>query len=333
VKRFVSITGRLLLRVAIGLVCLLCMLALFFFPPVPRWLGAALAIGFAAGMLVLRLRAKAPTVALRYFCIAALLVLLAWLVIQPTHRRPWAKSQSVMPGADFDGDRVTVRSIRRTVYAANDGYEVMHYDRTYDLDELKSVWLGVQHFAGWEGVAHAFVSFGFANGDYLAISIEARRREDERYSALAGLFKQFGVIYVVGDEREIIGHRALADEGPLYLFPIHADRRQMRDMLVSMLRRANGLAEEPEFYNTLTNNCTTNILDSFNQIAPIHISPYSPRIVFPGYSGDMAYDQGLIQTDEPFSQFKARAHINEVAKSAVESEEFSRSIRAQFGRN
>lgn len=330
VKRFVSIVGSLLLRVVVGLVCLWCMLALFFYPALPRWLGALLAVAFAAGVLFVRLRAKSPTVAIRYFFAAALLVLLAWLVIRPTREQPWSKSQAVMPTAEFDADHVTVRNIRRTLRPGTDDCEVLHYDRAYKLDELESVWLGVQQFAGWEGVPHAFVSFGFDNGDYLAISIEARRRPDERYSALAGFFKQFGLIYVVGDEREVIGHRALADEGPLYLFPIHADRHQMRAMLVSMLGQANRLVEEPEFYNTLTNNCTTNILGSFNQIAPIHISPYSPRVVFPGYSGDIAYDQGLIQTDEPFSQFKARAHINEVAKSAVESEDFSQRIRVQF---
>ncbi|MBL7042849.1 MAG: DUF4105 domain-containing protein [Pirellulaceae bacterium] len=331
-RRFASITGRLLLCGAVGFVSLWCILALSFFPPVPRWLGALLALGFAAGMLALKLRLKDAGAALRYFCIAALSVLLAWLLVQPTHQRPWSKKHAIMPRAVFDGDRVTVRNIRRTIQAASGDCEVQHRDQVYELDELDSVWLGVQHFAAWKGVAHTFVSFGFTDGDYLAISIESRRREGERFSALAGLFKQFGVIYVVGDEQEIIGHRALADEGPLYLFPIHADRQQMRDMLVSMLRRANRLAEQPEFYNTLTNNCTTNILESFNQIAPIHISPYSPRIVFPGYSGDVAYDQGLIAADEPFSECKARAHINEVARAAAASEDFSQRIRAQFGR-
>ncbi len=277
-------------------------------------------------------RVKDPGRALKYFCIAALLVVLAWLAIQPTHQQPWSKSHAFMPMADFDGDRVTVHNIRRMVQASGGHYEVRRDERIYELNELESVWLGVQHFASWQGVAHTFVSFGFTDGDYLAVSIEARRREGERYSALAGLFKQFGVIYVFGDEREIIGRRALADEGPLYLYPIHADRQQMRAMLVSMLHRANRLAEEPEFYNTLTNNCTTNILESFNQIAPIHISPYSPRIVFPGYSGDVAYDQRLIDTDEPFHQFKPRARINEVAKAAAEAEGFSQKIRARIGR-
>jgi len=332
VRRFASIAGRLLLCGAVGFVSLWCILALFFYPPVPRWLGVLLATGFAAGMLGLKLRVKDAATSLRYFCIAALLVLLAWLLVQPTHQRPWSKMHAIMPEAEFDGDFVTVHNIRRTVYAANSDYEVQHYDRVCELEELESVWLGIQHFAGWKGVAHTFVSFGFRDGDYLAISIESRRREGERYSALGGLFRQFGVIYVVGDEREVIGHRALADEGPLYLFPIHADRQQMRDMLVSMLRRANRLAEQPEFYNTLTNNCTTNILESFNQIAPIHISPYSPRIVFPGYSGDVAYDQGLLDTDEPFSRIKARAHINEVARAEAASKDFSQEIRAQFGR-
>ena len=327
VRRFASIAGRLLLCGAVGFVSLWCILALFFYPPVPRWLGALLATGFATGMLGLKLRVKDAATSLRYFCVAALLVLLAWLHVEPTHQRPWSQEHAIMPKADFDGDCVTVHNIRRTVQATSGDYEVLHRDQTFELGKLESAWLGVQHFAGWKGVAHTFVSFGFKDGDYLAISIESRRCEGDGYSALAGLFKQFGVIYVVGDERTIIGRRALADEGPLYLFPIQADRQQMRDMLVSMLRRANRLAEQPEFYNTLTNNCTTNILESFNQIAFIYISPYSPRIILPGYSGDVAYDQGLIAADRPFSQIKARSHINEVAKATAGSEDFSKRIR------
>lgn len=332
VKRLASTAGRLLLYGTVGAVCLWCILALFFYPPLPRWLGALLGVVFAAGMVVTKRRVKDPRCVLKFFGIAALSVVLAWLAIRPTHEQPWSAGHAIMPTAEFDGDQVTLHNIRWTVHTADSEPEVRYSDRTYELDDLESVWLGVQHFASWEGVAHTFVSFGFTDGRYLAVSIEARRCEGERYSALAGLFKQFGVIYVVGDEREIIGRRALAEEGPLYLYPIHADRQQMQAMLVSVLRRANRLAEEPEFYNTLTNNCTTNILDSFNQIAPIHISPYSPRIVFPGYSGDVAYDQRLIDTDKPFHELKAAARIDEAARAAAEASDFSQKIREQFGR-
>jgi hypothetical protein len=237
-----------------------------------------------------------------------------------------------MPHAEIGEDRVTIRRIRRTIYEPDGRYAVAYHDRSYRLDELESVWLGVQHFASWEGVAHTFVSFGFEGGDYLAISVESRRREGEAFSPLAGLFKQYGLIYIVGDEREVIGQRALFSSDPIYLYPIKARREQIRAMFLTMLHRANRLAEQPEFYNTLTNNCANNIVRSFNQIAPLHISPYSPRIIFPGYSGRLAYDQGLIDTAEPFENLQARARINDAARAAAQAEDFSERIRAALNR-
>ena len=329
-KRFVTIAGRLPLYVAVGIAWLWCVLALSFYPLAPRWLGAVFAVGFGAGTTCLLWRVKDRGLALRYFCVAALVVLLAWMVIQPTHDRTWSRMQTVMPRAEFNGDRITIRNIRNTVYGEDGDYEVQHYDQTFELSELESVWFGVHHFLFWKGVAHTFISFGFKDGNYLAISVESRRREGEGFSSLAGLFKQYGLIYIIGDERDVIGRRSLYGKDPIYLYPIKANRKQMRAMLLLMLRRADRLAKEPEFYNTLTNNCASNIVESFNQIAPIRISTYNPRIIFPGYSGDVAYDQGLIDTDEPFEEFQARAHINEVARAAAEAEDFSQRIRVKF---
>lgn len=128
----------------------------------------------------------------------------------------------------------------------------------------------------------------------------------------------------------MIGPRAVRGDYPIYLYPIKADAERRRAMLMSMFRRANELAEQPEFYNTLTHNCTTNIINSFNAIAPIHISPYRFDVVFPGYSGDLAHEQGLIETDEPFNDFTSRAKINEAAREAAVAKDFSRQIRAAY---
>ncbi len=329
-KRLAIVAARVLLCLAIGIAWLWCVLALYFYPLAPRWLGAVFALSFATATIYLARRVKNRRRAVRYFCIAALLVLLVWIVARPTHDRPWSKLQAVMPQAEFNGDHVTIRNFRKTILGPGDEYQVQHDDRTFDLNELESVWFGVQHFQSLKGVAHTFISFGFRTGEYLAISVESRRAEGEDFSPLAGFFKQYGLIYIAGDEREVIGQRSLRGEDPIYLYPIKADRRQMRAMLLSMLRRANQLSAQPEFYHTLTNNCTTNIVNSFNEIAPIYISPYSPRIVFPGYSGQVAYDQGLIDSAEPFATFQPKAQINTLARAAADAEDFSQQIRAKL---
>jgi len=141
------------------------------------------------------------------------------------------------------------------------------------------------------------------------------------------MYRNYGMIYTMGDELEIIGRRSVESDDPIYLYPIKATPQQMRAMLLDMLTRANQLAERPEFYDTWTNNCTNNIVRHFNKVAPQPIWPYSPDIAFPGYTGQVAYDHGLIASDEPFENIQQRARINELARAVEETEEFSAAIR------
>ena len=194
---------------------------------------------------------------------------------------------------------------------------------------MKSIWFGVQQFISWRGGSHTFVSFGFEDGEYLAISVEARRGEGESFNPLHGMFKQCGLIYVVGSELDVIGNRVAESEYPVHLYPILATPAQARQMLEAMLERADGLRLQPEFYHTTLNNCTTNIIQSFNEIAPIRISPHSYRVKFPGYSGRVAYEQGLIDRDLPFERAQKLSRINERAGEAT-VEGFSQRIRSGF---
>jgi len=232
-----------------------------------------------------------------------------------------------MPLATFDGDAVKIQDVRNSDFQPNGDYEVRHEGRTLQLSELESVWFGEQHFANFRGIAHTFVSFGFRNGEYLTISAEARRGEGESFSPVRGFFKQFGLIYVVSVEQDAI-RRSLGDDLPIYLYPIRASDEQMQAMFQHMLKRANGLHAQPEFYHTARNNCASNIVDSFNEIAPIRFSRYSPFIVLPGYSGDVAFKQGLIDTEKSFDEIQRQARINELAMEA-EEENFSAHIRSK----
>ena len=97
-----------------------------------------------------------------------------------------------------------VRNIRNTTYRSTTDYTPAYYDKTFDLDKLTSVWYIVEPFSNWKGAAHTFLSFGFEDDEYLAISVEIRKEEGEGFSAFKGLFKQYEVIYVIADERDVI---------------------------------------------------------------------------------------------------------------------------------
>ena len=123
------------------------------------------------------------------------------------NRRSWRRPQ-------IEGDRVTIRNYRHTIYRTLEDYDVHFIERSFDLSLLRTVDLLVVPFASWRGIAHVFVSFGFSDGEYLPVSVEARREAGEPYSPVGGLYQQYEVIYVIGDERDVIGKRALFQNHP-----------------------------------------------------------------------------------------------------------------------
>jgi len=251
---------------------------------------------------------------------------IAYASIRPRTDRVWSPDMAVMPAARFSGDSVYVTGIRNTAYETTERYTVAHYDRGYDLGRLESVWYLVEPFSGMKGPAHTLVSFGFGRGEYLAISVELRREPGEHFSPLKGVLKQYELMYVVADERDVIRLRTNYRHDDVYLYPVRATPEQRRRMLVSMLERANALRERPEFYNTLTNTCTTNIVRHVNEIAPRKV-PLSYKVLLPGYSDQLAYDIGLLDTDLPFAEARARHHINARALRYAERPDFSDLIR------
>jgi hypothetical protein len=250
-----------------------------------------------------------------------------WSFSTPSNDRHWSVDQSVLPIAEFSGDSVLVRGVRNFHWTGVRNFEPAWEDRSYRLDRLATAWYVLVPFSrGWRGPAHAFVSFGFDDGQYVAISVEARRETGEIYGMLAGLLRQFELIYVIGDERDLIGRRAVYDGTDVFLYPIRAERADLRAMFTDMLDRANTLHDRPEFYNTVTNSCTMNLVRHVNRIAPGHI-PSSWRVILPGYSDEVARGLGLIDSTLTLEQARERYRVNSRARAAVDSADFSRRVR------
>ena len=260
--------------------------------------------------------------------VAAIAYAVIVLPRRPSNDRNWTRDQRALPVATFVGDTVRVRNVRDIRYRTTTDYDVSLDDRTYDLRALESVWFVVEPFSGFRGPAHTFVSFGFRDGQYVAISVEIRKEEGEHFSPLKGALRNYELMYVVGDERDLVKLRSNYRRDDVYLYRTTATPEKGRALFLSMLRRANELAEHPEFYNTLTSTCTTNIVRHVNEIAPKRV-PFSFKVLLPAYADELAYRIGLLDTTVPFDTLRARAHINERAARYADSPEFSRLIRTQ----
>jgi hypothetical protein len=251
----------------------------------------------------------------------------AWSRVEPSNNRVWSQGQERVPLSSFSGDSVTIQNLRDFDYDTSGRVTSTAYrTASYDLDKLETVWFVLAPFEPENrGPAHSFLTFGFSDSQYVAVSVEARREKDESYSILKGILKRYEIMYVVGTESDLVRLRvARGDE--VYLYPIRAPKEKVRTVFEQMLQRANQLAEDPEFYNTITNNCTTNILRHANSVATKKI-PYGRDVLLPGYADELAKKLGLLDTNLSIEEARKQFRINDRARRAFYDEEFSLRIR------
>ncbi len=235
---------------------------------------------------------------------------LVLLLRTPSHDRDWMAGHERLPRVAFDGDVATVRGVRDFRYHADGSVaEARYEDRSYDLSRLDSVWYGISQISAFQGIAHTFLSFGFSDGNYLSVSIEARREVGESYGPLRGLLRNYEVIYVLGDERDVIGLRSHVQRLPVRLYRIAVAPEDGARLLRALLTEADAVIRSPRFYNTLVDNCTTGIA-KYATPMPAWRRLLDYRIVLPGYSDRLVAALGLLAGDAPLAEARRRAWID-----------------------
>jgi hypothetical protein len=329
-RRLGKVCGGLLLGAIVTGMTVWGMGALYY-SPLPALLRQflAMAFGLATAWAFLRLPQRRWTL-LGFGLVWGALVLW-WSTIPASNSRDWQPDVAVLPYAIMDGDRVTLHNIRNFAYRTATDFTPRYYDKTFDLQQLESVDLLSVYWAG-EAIAHMMVSFGFGEQDYVAISIETRKERTEDYSSIKGFFKQYELIYVVADERDVIRLRTTYRQPPeeVYLYRTRISPAQARRLFLDYVREVNHLVEQPAFYNTLTTNCTTNVL--FHARASGGIARYNWKVLLSGYAPAYAYDLGRLDTSLSFADLKQRSHINARTQAAGEAPDFSQRIRAGLPR-
>jgi Domain of unknown function (DUF4105) len=256
--------------------------------------------------------------------VAFVALLMAWLAIPPSHARDWQPDVAALPYAEVRGEHLIVHNVRNVDYRTETDYTVRLEDRDLDLTKLRSLDLFLIYW-GSPLIAHTILSWGFADGQYLAISIETRKEKGESYSALRGFFRQYELFYVVADERDVIRLRTNYRGEDIYLYRMDVSPANAQRLLLSYFRAINRLRFQPEWYNALTENCTTAI----HRIA----GPYQQRswwswkLFLNGRLDELAYDNGAIDHSLPFAELKAKSYINPRAKAADADPKFSARIR------
>ena len=265
--------------------------------------------------------------ALPVFAVALVAIGVWWGGLRPSNERDWQPEVARLAYATINGDMVTVHNIRNFDYRTETDFTPAYYDRTYDLNKLDSGDLIAVYWMG-PAIAHLFLSFGFGD-DHLAISIEARKEKGEGYSSAKGFFRQYELYYVVADERDVVRVRTNYRKDPpedVYIYPLRGPRENLRRVFLEYMRKMNALRERPEFYNTLTTNCTTAILLN-TRVNPESL-PLSWKVLVSGYTPAYVYESGRMDRSLPFEELQRRSLVKAAAQAADQAPDFSRRIRA-----
>jgi hypothetical protein len=262
-------------------------------------------------------------------CLAGFCIVLAWwLTLKPSNDGDWQSDVDRTAWAEMDGDRVTIHNLRNCDYRTETGYANCWSDRTIYLSQIRAADLFLTNW-GIRFASHPIVSFQFGDNQHVAFSIEARYKAGQEYSTILGFFRQYGLIFVAADERDVIRLRTnYRKDEEVYMYRVHVQPEVARSMFLTYVSYLNKLKAHPEWYNELTRNCTTT-LDRQLAADVNNPQPWNYQFILNGTLDELLYDRGRLVTGGlPFPELKQREHINAAAQAANHSPDFSALIRA-----
>jgi hypothetical protein len=322
--RTVRLIATLMLSVIVVAAVAWAVMAIWIDGPKSRVLAAPMAAGLAVVSITLAASVRPLLRGLTVALFPMIVVALWWTSIPPSNTRDWTPDVGRTSRATFHGSLVTIENVRNFNYRSEADYDQRWETRTYNLDRTKGVDLFLS-FWGPTEIAHTIVSWDFDDGQHLAISIETRKQKGESYSAIRGFFRQYELYYVVAVERDLVGLRTNYRDEQVYLYRLRVPAVDARALLVDYLEEVNRLADHPEWYNTLTQNCTTTIRGHVQNVGAARSLDW--RMLANGHLDELLYERSQIDTSLPLADLRARNNITEKAKAADVSPDFSARIR------
>ena len=308
--------------------------AIYYCPLLPKVVAIVLAFLFllGGGYLFFKIKPKRNWLPLAAGAIGV--VYLVGLLERPLVDRDWDPDQRETPWVTVKGNHVTIENFRNNHYRTESDFDARFETFEFELDQITQVWFMIQRFISVEGIAHTFLTFEVqtdAGPKFFSVSVEIRRERGETYSPIRGMYRNYELIYVIGDERDLIGVRTvMRPNDRVYMYPTNASKKQAQDLFVEIAQRANKLRKHPEFYNSFLNNCANNLVSHAYKLTPEPINWMDPLALIPGYTDRFALANGLIgEPGQSFDELSTQSRIDEIAREVGITENFSMAIRQQ----
>jgi len=320
----IAILATLLLSLTIALVAAWGALALWYKTPRGlRIIGAALWTAFGVACIGALWCGRLGT-GVAAFALGHGLLLIWWKSLRPSSDRDWADDVAQTVGGRIEGSVVTLDKVRDFEWRSNSDYTPRWSLRSYDLAQLHSLDMIVSYWAR-PSIAHMLISFGFSQGDYVAFSVEIRRDKRQSYSEIGGFFKEFELVVIAAEERDIVRLRTNVRREQTYLFRLNVEPAVMRALFLAYVAEANALVREPRFYHTVMGNCTTVLYRMLRRI--VRRLPFSYRVLLSGYMPEYFYGIGYLDQSYPLEALRVFGYVSERGRLADQSPTYSTDIR------
>ena len=257
---------------------------------------------------------------------------LGWALVSPQKDREWSEVSARTPYATKDSQNVTIHDIRDFRHKADGTWDARWYDRTFNLDEIEQGYLVLTRFGGIDGLAHVMASFRFKGDQFIVLSAEIRRENGESYDPIGGAMRQYELYYVAADERDAIALRTQVQKDETWLIPMNAGKEKTAEFFVSMVDRMTKIHNEPEWYNSITSSCASNLAAHYEAVNKVTFPP-DYRILLPGFSEELVAELGLLPEGMSIEEARKSFKSNEVAVNAPLDDTFSRVIRGHDSAN
>lgn len=323
---FLKILVTAFLIAGLAILTLWAGLALWYRLPFPEIVRMGASGGFAlfGVAIIVALFRKRPVRALAIYGLAFAGVLMWWGTIKPPHSGNWEADVARQVTGVIDGDILTLTNVREFEWRSLDDFSEIWTTRRYDLSQIRSLDMFMTYWGG-PTMAHVLLSFDFGTGENLVWSVEVRREVGGEFHPVPDFFKTHSRINIASVERDVVGVRANMRDHAVKLYRLNVSPELARALVEEFVRDSNALAKEPQFFHSLTANCTTAIAELLQNIG-VSV-PFDWRMVANGYLPSLIYDRGLMDTRVPFLQLRDLGRINARAEAAGLTDAFSAAVR------
>ncbi len=301
---------------------------LFIYFTFPSQIQLVSLITYIVIVLVSLLFVKSSKKALLIFTVINLILVIYFANISATNDKNWDEEVARLPFVERSEDLLLVKNFRHFTYGS-EAIQQIYEEKVFDLNKLQGTDFVISYWDGYRAISHTFVIFRFSDNQNFAISLEIRKEKGETGHPLRGMFKNYELCYVFGDEKDLLRLRTKVHKEQTFLYPMNLTVEHSKLFLLDIIKTANSLHDDPQFYHSIVRNCTTGMVEHLNTIDDFEI-PLVRKLILNGISDYYAYQLNGIPTDLPFDVLKSSCYVSKIVNRLPLDENFSQRLREEI---